>query len=261
MIGSGRSLLRTLLEKRLATENFIAKSRLDEVLESLFRRSHAFQTITVISPVFEMSQAIETVVAKDTTGDAKDAILDFVEEAISRFMPQPYSYFDMVALLAEKATGAEDDEDVEGDEDADDQEDEGNAETESHGPHLYNDNLGPDKFYEFDEGAKGIKRFSPIIITFGRLWQRLGDKDNYGRKWETITRWFCEFIQRLLLIGESRGPMKQLLLEINLETQDLWEGCPSAKERKPREMFKVSHLEFPEDLQGLFAERRYLLSL
>jgi hypothetical protein len=255
MIGSGRSLLRTLLEKRLATENVIAKSRLDEVLESLFRRSHAFQTVTVISPVFEMSQAIETVVAKDTTGDAKDAILDFVEEAISRFMPHPYSYFDMVASLAEKATDAEDDED------ADDQESEGNAETESHGPHLYNDNHGPDKFYEFDEAAKGIERFSPIVVTFGRLWQRLGDKNNYRRKWETITRWFCEFIQRLLLIGESRGPMKKLLLEINLETQDLWEGCPIAKERKPREMFEVSHLEFPEDLQGLFAERRYLLSL
>jgi hypothetical protein len=97
-LGPGQSLLATLLRKRISIHHPLAKQQMEFAVDKLLRRSNSFQSVTIISPIFELCQAIDDTV-EDEPDHLIEALIEFIEDSFSRFMQQPYSFFDETASL------------------------------------------------------------------------------------------------------------------------------------------------------------------
>lgn len=72
---------------------------MEYALNRLVQRSNAFQTITAISPLLQMCQALDDI-SEDLEPDASiDTIVEFIEDSFSRFIQKAYSIFDDAASL------------------------------------------------------------------------------------------------------------------------------------------------------------------
>ena len=97
-LGPGQSLLATLLRKRISIHHPLAKQQVELALDKLLRRSNSFQSLTAISPILELCQAIDDAV-EDEPDELIEALVEFIEDSFFRFMHQPYSFFDETASL------------------------------------------------------------------------------------------------------------------------------------------------------------------
>lgn len=97
-LGPGQSLLATLLRKRISIHHPLAKQQVEFALDQLLRRSNSFQSVTAISPILELCEAIDDTV-EDEQDELIEALVEFIEDSFFRFMQQPYSFFDETASL------------------------------------------------------------------------------------------------------------------------------------------------------------------
>ena len=59
--------------------------------------------------------------------------------------------------------------------------------------------------------AEGVELFSCILVTFTRQLQYISDKWKASEKLAYIAEWFCNFVFRLVIIGEEPNAIMQLL--------------------------------------------------
>lgn len=97
-LGPGQSLLATILRKRISIHHHLAKQQMEFALDKLLRRSNSFQSVTTISPILQLCQAIDDTI-EDEPDELIEALVEFIEDSFFRFMQQPYSFFDETASL------------------------------------------------------------------------------------------------------------------------------------------------------------------
>jgi hypothetical protein len=68
-------------------------------------RSDAFQSITVVRPIFELCESLEEVTINDESVGPLETVLEFIEESFARFMKSPYAVFDGAATLVPPSEG------------------------------------------------------------------------------------------------------------------------------------------------------------
>lgn len=65
--------------------------------------------------------------------------------------------------------------------------------------------------------TEGVELFSCILVTFTRQLQYVSDKRKRPEKLSHIAEWFCNFVLRLVIIGEEPNAIMQLLSSFTAE--------------------------------------------